>query len=134
MENITFKNITVLHNFHKSVLFGNNGDHATVRNVRYENVVVEDAQMGRSDGWNSLAIPLQDGAFSQEPNAAKCGISHFENIKVIGGNATANRIKGFSAEHTVEGVHIKNVEVLGEKNHSMDGYFVTKSVYCGHHV
>ena len=127
MENITFKNITVLHNFHKSVLSVHNGDHATVRNVRYENVVVEDAQMGQSDGWNFLIdILIEDGIWSKEAERGQVRDITFENIKVIGGNATANRIKGFSAEHTVEGVHIKNVEVLGEKITSMkDGYFVT---------
>ena len=127
MENISFTNITILHNFHKSVLSIHNGDHATVQNVRYQNIVVEDAQMGQADGWNFLIdILIEDGIWSKESERGQVRDVYYENIKVVGGNAAANRIKGFSSEHTVEGIHIKDVEILGEKVTSLSqGNFIT---------
>ncbi len=46
MEDIAVSNIQVLHNFHKPVLSIHNGDRAAIRNVRYENITVEDAADG----------------------------------------------------------------------------------------
>jgi len=54
MEDITFRNITVLHNFHKPVMSVHNSDNALIQNVRFENIVVEDAQMGNGDGARLL--------------------------------------------------------------------------------
>jgi hypothetical protein len=57
ISNVTFKNITVLHNFHKPVISIHNSDNATVQNINYKNIVVEDAEMGEGDaGANKQLI------------------------------------------------------------------------------
>lgn len=58
IENVTFEDITVLHNFHKPVLSIHNADNAAISNVTYKNIVVEDACMGLGDGTKEL-IDLQ---------------------------------------------------------------------------
>ena len=54
MEDITFKNITVLHNFHKAVFSIHNGNNANIKNVKFQNITVEDASVGKGDGTNHL--------------------------------------------------------------------------------
>ena len=54
MENISFENITVLHNFHKPIFSIHNGNQARIKNVSYKNIIVEDASMGKGDGNNVL--------------------------------------------------------------------------------
>ncbi len=127
MENIRFSNITILHNFHKSVLSIHNGDSATVRNVYYDNIVVEDAQMGNDDGWNFLIdILIEDGIWSKESKRGQVKNVYYNNIKVLGGNFAASRIKGYSSENTVEGIHIKDVTILDKKITSLkEGAFIT---------
>ena len=54
------------------------------------------------------------------------GERNYNNIKVIGGNAAANRIKGYSSENMVKGVHIKDLVILDKKITSLkDGAFIT---------
>ncbi len=45
MEDITFRNITVLHNFHKPVMSIHNGNNAHIRNVLFDTITVEDASV-----------------------------------------------------------------------------------------
>lgn len=59
MENITFENITVLHNFHKPIISIHNGNNADIKNVTYNRITVEDASMGRGDaGSNNQLIEI----------------------------------------------------------------------------
>lgn len=127
MEDITFSNITVLHNFHKAVLSVHNGDHATVRNVRFENIVIEDAQMGTGDGSNYLIdILIGETIWSKENVRGKVENVYFNNINVLGGKFPGSRIYGYSKDHMVKGVNIKNITILGRKISSLaDGKLVT---------
>lgn len=50
MDDIVFNNITVLHNYHKAVFSIHNGNNANITNVKFTNITVEDAAMGRGDG------------------------------------------------------------------------------------
>ena len=54
MEDVTFDNITVLHNYHKSVISIHNGNNANIKNVKFINITIEDASIGKGDGWNYL--------------------------------------------------------------------------------
>ena len=59
MTNITFNNITVVHNFHKAVISMHNCDDALITNVKYTNITLEDGQMlgdVRDDGENDFLI------------------------------------------------------------------------------
>ncbi len=127
MENISFTNITVLHNFHKAVLSIHNGDRATVQNVVFKNIVVEDAQMGTGDGSDLLIdITIDDGIWSKENKRGQVRNVIYENIFVLGGKSAGSRIMGYDSNHTVEGVCIKNVMIKGQKINSLSkGKFAT---------
>ncbi len=45
MEDISFRNITVLHNFHKPVMSIHNGNNAQIKNVVFDTITVEDASV-----------------------------------------------------------------------------------------
>ena len=54
ITNVSFEDITILHNFHKPALSIHNADDAAVSDIKYKNIVVEDAEMGRGDGTTDL--------------------------------------------------------------------------------
>lgn len=117
IEDIYFKNITILHNFHKPVMSIHNSDNALIKNVHYENIVVEDAQMGAAgDGVNFLIDLLIDiSQWSQSSERGNIRDIYFDNIKVLSGSFfPVSRIKGFDGNHTIENIHINNLEIFGE--------------------
>jgi len=116
IEDIYFKNITILHNFHKPVLSIHNSDNALVKNVHYENIVVEDAQMGEGDGANFLIDLLIDSSqWSQSSERGNIRDIFFNNIKVLSGRFfPVSRLKGFDENHTIENIYINNLEIFGE--------------------
>ena len=114
IHSIWFTNITVLHNFHKPVISIHNSDDALVRDVHFENIVVEDAQMGLGDGRNYL-IDLWIGR-SQWSNATSRGAIrdvYIRNVRVTGGRFPNSRIAGYDEQHTVENVHVEDLFILG---------------------
>ncbi len=50
MDDITFDNIVVLHNYHKAIFSIHNGNNANITNVKFTNITVEDASTGKGDG------------------------------------------------------------------------------------
>ncbi len=59
LSHVTFKNITVLHNYHKPIVSIHNGNNAAITDVLFEGVTVENAQMGRGDaGSNNQLIEI----------------------------------------------------------------------------
>lgn len=61
MRDISFRDITVVHNYHKAVVSLHNADRAQVSNVLYENITVEHGEMlgdNRNDGMNDYLIDL----------------------------------------------------------------------------
>ena len=122
MEDITFRNITVLHNFHKPVMSVHNGDNALIQNVRFENILVEDAQMGEGDGAR-LLIELTTTK-SQWSKSAVRGNTRgvvFDNIKVLSGKEASIRIFAFNKDYTIDDVLLRNLEILGKRIVSLDG-------------
>jgi hypothetical protein len=117
IEDVTFKNITVLHNFHKPVLSIHNGDNALVRNIHYENVTVEDAQMGEGDaGKDNFLIDLWIGVGPWTVSNERGSIKdvYFNNISVLGGKIPPSRIVGSDKEHLVENIKINNLKIKGK--------------------
>ena len=92
MNNITFQNITVLHNFHKPVFSIHNGNNANIDTVTFKNVTVEDASMGKGDGKNTLVelTVLYSSTWSDQHKVTALGKVDnvkLENVKVIDGKA-----------------------------------------------
>lgn len=49
ISDVAFRNITVLHNFHKPVMCIHNTDDCEVSGIRYQNIVVEEASMDKGE-------------------------------------------------------------------------------------
>ena len=116
IENITFKNITVLHNFHKPVISIHNSDHAAVRHVLFENITVEDAQMGEGDGTPYL-IDFTTTA-SQWSATLKRGTIEdvtVRNVRVLSGKRPAIRIWANDETSWINHVQISSLTILGER-------------------
>lgn len=133
IRDVTFSNITVLHNFHKPVMSVHNADDAEVSDIRFLNITVEDASMGKGDaGDNAQLIDLTID-LSSWSTAKQRGTIHdvlFDGITVLSGDDTIDfkegnlcpiRIQGYDAEHLCENVTIRGLTILG-KAVTMENY------------
>jgi len=123
ISDISFRNITVLYNFHKPVISIHNSDDALVKNIYYENIVVENALMGQGDaGENNQLIDFAVLASQWSSTKERGNIRNVsvENVRVLRGNFPPSRIIGYDEKHTVENVSIKNLEILGKKIKSLE--------------
>ena len=134
MEDISFKDITVIRNFHKPVFSIHNSNNADVKRVRYENITVEHADMGRGDGVNTLL------EFSNEYSATWSNVQKttslgsltdvsMQNILVMKGSnnprvtirGAIDPRSGYSKEvHWINDVRIQDFSLYGER--LLDGY------------
>lgn len=119
INGVTFEDICVLNNFHKPVISVHNADDAIVSNITFRNITVENAQMGSGDGdVMPYLIDLditQSSNWSTTRERGQIKDILIENVNVLSGKNAPSRIKGFDETHTVDGVTIKNLIILGEK-------------------
>ncbi len=138
---VTFRNITVLHNFHKPVISIHNSNNADVKNVLYDGITVEDASMGCGDaGGNNQLIEIATEYSSTWSNVQATtelgsidGVT-IRNVTVLGGNAVIPiRVVGSvdprsgygSTEHTTTNVTLENIWLSGRKILKNYAYFTT---------
>lgn len=119
ITDVTFENITVLHNFHKPVISIHNADDATVSGIVFRNITVEDAQMGSGDGnvmpyLIDLHITRNEG-WSTTSERGQINDVIIDGVKVLSGKFCTSRIQGYDKEHKVTNVSISNLDILGEK-------------------
>lgn len=132
IENITFSNITVLHNFHKPVLSIHNSDHALIRNVRFENIIVEDARMGEGDGTPYLIdLTTTESSWSATYNRGTIDTVTIRNVQVLSGYKPAIRIWANDETSRIDHVHISNLRILGEEIKSFNQLTCEFSPYNG---
>ena len=124
ISGITFENITVLNNYHKPVISVHNADDATIEDITFKNIIVENAQMGSGDG---AEIPYlidfniaQNSNWSSTKERGQIKNVLIDGVKVLSGKFNTSRIHGFDEIHLVDGVTIRNLEILGEKITSFD--------------
>ncbi len=115
---VNFDGIDVVNNFHKPVIGIHNSDDCLIQNIHYNGVTVENAQMGGGDaGANNQLIDI-GVLFSQWSSTQERGNIRdvtIENVNVLGGKFCPSRIEGYDATHTVEGVTVRNLSILGKK-------------------
>lgn len=137
MDNITFKNITVIHNFHKACMSIHNCDDATITGVHYENITLEDGSMlgdVQDDGINDFLIDMTI-AFNpewtkSEGRRGKIKDVTFKNIKVNSlKDSILSRMQGESEESSIEGVTFENIVIAGKKCNSESALKMTKNSY-----
>lgn len=127
IQNITFQNMTVLHNFHKPVMSIHNADDADVSGILFGNIIVEDASMGKGDaGENAQLIDItieSSSNWSTTKNRGTVDNVKFDGIYVVDGDDTIDfregnlcpiRIMGYDEEHMVTNVTVNNLFILGE--------------------
>ena len=121
MKNIRFRKITVLHNFHKPVMSVHNSDRAAVRDVLFEDVTVEDAEMGEGDGtpW-LLELTTTASQWSRTAERGTIDGVTVRRVKVLGGKRPGVRIVPAGKDAPIDHVRISGLEVLGEKITSFD--------------
>lgn len=118
IQNISFTDICVLHNFHKPVISVHNADDAVVSDVVFRNITVEDAQMGSGDGKEMPYLIdmhiAENGNWSSTKERGKIQNITIDNVKVLSGNFCPSRIRGFDENHKITDITISNLEILGE--------------------
>lgn len=128
MDNITFQNITVVHNFHKALISMHNSDNAVITNVTYKNITLEDGQMlgdDRNDGENDFLIDFTiafnvDWTKSAGERGKIDGVT-IENINVYNMLDTiACRFQGESANSSIKNVSIKGVKIKDVQMSSLE--------------
>ena len=135
IEDITFRNITVLHNFHKPVISIHNSDHALVRHVVYDTIIVEDAQMGEGDG-DPYLIDFTTTA-SQWSTTLRRGsirdvtVSH---VCVLSGKKPGIRIYASGTDSTIDDIRITALTILGEPIHDFSQVDYLASPYNGDNI
>ena len=126
ITDITFQNITVLHNFHKPVMSIHNADNAEVSAIRYENIVVEDASMGKGDSSDNAQFIDINNLKSSWTSVQNRGSIHdvtFDGVYVIGGDDTIDfregnlcpiRIQGFDETALCQDITVNDLFILGQ--------------------
>lgn len=122
MKDITFKNVTVLHNYHKAAMSIHNCDDADISNVTYQSITIEDARMlgdNQNDGLDDYLIDITIAYninWSKSDERGTINGVTFENIKILDmADTIVCRILGESAQKNVQNVTVKGVEIAGEK-------------------
>lgn len=123
MEDITFKNITVIHNYHKAVISMHDADDAHISNVKYQNITVEDCETlgdNRNDGENDFLIDIcilynPDWSVSTDLKGTITNVE-IENVKVYKiADTVISRINGYSPTSNITNIKIKGIEIAGKK-------------------
>ncbi len=128
MEDITFENITVLHAYHKAPISIHNGNNAKIKNIRYENITIEDASVGLGDGnpylidFDCSYSPIWSDAHKKTALGEISDV-HVRNLLVLSGTknplikitGSLETRDGYPKEpHYVSDVHLENISVYGE--------------------
>ena len=137
MTNITFNNITVVHNFHKAVISMHNCDDAVITNVKYQNITVEDGQMlgdVRDDGENDFLIDFTI-AYNADwtKSAGDRGIINgveITNVNVYKMLDTISiRFLGESEVSKISNVQIKGLKIAGRNISSLEELDASLNTY-----
>lgn len=123
MNNITFKDIVVVHAMHKAVISLHNCDQAKITNVTYENITVEDCSTlgdSRDDGENDFLIDFtiaynEEWTKSADKRGSVDGIN-IKNVKVYSKEATVGaRMRGEEENSAIKNVKISGLEIEGKQ-------------------
>ncbi len=141
LEDVTFEDITVLHNFHKPVISIHNANNADIQRIVYRNITVEAASMGGGDAGTNKQLIQFNIAWSanwsdQHTTTALGSIDtvRVENILVLDGNPNIPiEVKGCvdtrsaysGTTHYVRHVSMKNIQIKTQRLNSDYAYLTT---------
>jgi len=141
ISDVLFRNCDVIHVERGATFSIHNGDYATVENVRYEDIRVEDSRHKLIDlavflsqystdrpadpeerrrrymsgAWDGVLKVEADQAAVHSPNRGRIRNIVFRNISLVGGPVPFSIISGFDSGHRVENVTIENLTFYGKK-------------------
>lgn len=123
IQNVLFQNITVVNAFHKPVMSIHNADDALVEHIVWENVVVENADLGNGDAKDNkqlIDLVIAGSGWSTTKTRGRIHDVVFRNISVLSGGETQEiRIAGYDEAHGIDGVLIENLSIYGNPIASM---------------
>lgn len=127
IENVAFENCDVLHNIScRGVLTVNPNDRGTVRNVRFEDVRVEDARSGLID------FIIEKSMWSTDAERGQIQDLVVRNVSVIGGSDHTSRIRGYDAKHRVSRVRIDGLTIQENAVHTLDDAGIEVGPHADH--
>ncbi|GHU71323.1 hypothetical protein AGMMS49992_05130 [Clostridia bacterium] len=135
IERVKFRNITVLHNFHKPVMSIHNSDNALVQDVTFENIVVEDAQMGQGDGSPTLIeLTTSKSQWSKTEERGNIRNVTFDSVTVVSGLDRSIKLLAASKECTIDGVVFRNFNILGKHVQTVKDVKFTRTNKVGDNI
>lgn len=150
VTDVTFKDIDIIHTERGAVLSIHNGDFATVENIKFEDIRVEDAMhklidvaifrsqysIDRPKTPEDRKIEYMHGAWDGVTKVAKGEEAYhaqfrgqvrkilFKNISVIDSQFPFSIISGYDTAHAVENITIENLNILGKRiKNAQEGRF-----------
>lgn len=114
IENVKFNNITVIYNLHKPVISIHNSDECEVRDVEYNNIVVENADM--QFGNTLIEFEVCESSWSTTAGRGSIDGVDVNGLKVLAGtNKTLTaKIEGFGSDYFVKNIRFSNMEIYGQ--------------------
>ncbi len=141
IQNITFRNCDIIHVERGAAMSIHNGDFATVRNIRFDDIRIEDARhklidlavfysqysvdrpTDNADRAKRYKNGVWDGVLWVYPGEEATYATHrgrienivFKDIRVVDGPVPFSVLAGFDGQHLVENVVIDRLVILGKK-------------------
>jgi hypothetical protein len=110
IKNILFKNCDVIHTEGPEGTFTiHNGDRAVIKNVRYQDIRVEDAK-----GY-LIDFKILDSQYTKDKKKGVIDQVYFQNITVEGNVFPTSLLLGFDEQHKISNVTLDNVLIHGKK-------------------
>ncbi len=109
IRRLRFQDCDVLHGMAcRGVLGVKNGDRATVSDVCFEDIRVEDARV------QLLELVIDRDMWSKDDQRGRIQGVVFRNITLSGGSPVPSTLAGYDAEHRVEDVTFENLRIHGK--------------------
>ena len=145
LDDVLFQDIDIIHHLMPGylALTVHNGDRASITNVRFEDIRVEDSVSALADVW------IGDSRWMKDAERGRIRGVHFKNVSLLGRDWLADpsiraqsdvflsplssptsRLQGYDASHRVEAVTFENVQILGRFIGSAD----EGGIHLGEHV
>ncbi|MDR0752044.1 MAG: hypothetical protein LBF12_05650 [Christensenellaceae bacterium] len=135
IKNVTFRDITILHNFHKAVMAVHNADKAHISDVYFLNITIEDAQTigDLTDNHDDYIIEVEIGKHDKWSVTAKRGpITNvtFSNINIITTvNSAAIRLTGEDSDASLTQAIFNNLYISDSQVQSTDDLLFSTNDY-----
>jgi hypothetical protein len=123
--NIAFEDCDILHSIRgRGILGVNPNDRGTVRNVRFEDIRVEDARSRLID------LIVEESMWATDSERGQVKDVRFRDIVVHGENNYRSRIQGYDDNHRISGVRIDGLAIGGTRVRDLDSARIDVGPYA----